>query len=151
MKNIFLTLAFIFVGATGYAKGRALTLSEGKIFAPLKGSPATAGYGIFVNNSNKDVTLSIQAAPPFKAVELHETSEKEGKMAMQKVDTLVVPAHGTLELKPGGHHIMLFEPNREVKNDEKVKVSFKQDGKTQEYSFKVVPRVENNSEHHHHH
>lgn len=150
MKHILLATALMLASFQAAAKHH-VKISDAKIFAPLKGTPATAGYGVFENTTNKDIKLTIESAAPFKAVELHETTEKDGKMAMQKVDVLVVPAKGKLELKPGGHHIMLFEPNREVKNNETIKVVFKEDGKTTEYSFKVVPRVEATEEHHHHH
>ena len=151
MRSVLFASAIVLMGLQAQAKTEALTLNEGKIFAPLKGSPATAGYGTFVNSTDKDIKLTINKAEPFKAVEMHETLEKDGKMAMEKVETLVVPAKGSLELKPGGNHIMLFDPKRDVKLEENIKVSFKQDGKNKEYTFKVVPRVEASEQHHHHH
>lgn len=152
MRSVLFASALVVMGLQAQANGKeALVLSEGKIFLPLKGSPATAGYGTFTNTSDKEVKLVINKAEPFKAVETHQTLEKDGKMAMEKVDTWTVPAKGTLELKQGGNHIMLFDPKRDVKLDETIKVRFKQDGKDKEYSFKVVPRVDSASEHHHHH
>lgn len=148
MKSILFATAMVLVGLNVQAKD-TLVLSDGKIFLPLKGSPATAGYGTFANKTNKAVQLVIRKADPFKAVEMHRTLKKDGRMAMEKVDTWTVPANGTLELKPGGNHIMLFDPTREVKADEQIKVSFQQDGENTDFTFKVVPRAENSGHHSH--
>lgn len=153
MRSILFASAITLLSLQAQAKAtETLTLSEGKIFVPVKGSPATAGYGTFTNNSDKEIKLVVTKAEPFKAVEAHQTLEKDGKMAMEKVDTWTIPAKGSLELKAGGNHIMLFDPKREVKVEETIKVRFKQDGKDKEFAFKVVPRVDSSSgEHHHHH
>lgn len=43
--------------------------------------------------------------------ETHETVEQSGVMRMSAhPDGFVVPAGGTLELRPGGKHVMLIEP-----------------------------------------
>ena len=118
-----------------------LTVSDARIFAPLKGTNATAGYATITNTTDKEIKVTLEKAAPFKAVELHQTVEKEGRMAMEKLTELSIPANGSVELKPGGNHIMLFDASRPVKEKEVIKVLFKVDGKTQELSFKVVPRV----------
>ena len=126
MKNV------IFIGLTlaslSYAKEKKiaekLSFQDARIFVPSKGSVATAGYAVVKNNTEKEVSLIISKAEPFKAVETHMTVEKEGRMAMEKVDKFSVPAKGSLELKQGGNHIMLFEPSREIKVNEEIKVEF---------------------------
>ncbi|MCK6599413.1 MAG: copper chaperone PCu(A)C [Bdellovibrionaceae bacterium] len=154
MKNI------MFIGLTlatfSYAKDKKLaellSFQDARIFVPSKGSVATAGYAVVNNKSEKEVSLVISKAEPFKAVETHMTVEKEGRMAMEKVDKFLIPANGSLELKPGGNHIMLFEPSREIKVNEEIKVEFLVDGQNQEVPFKTIPRVSTpkKEETHHH-
>jgi copper(I)-binding protein len=64
-------------------------------------------YMIITNNSLKtDHLLSITTAASDTA-QVHETVEKDGVATMKPVDVLEIPAGGTVELKPGGIHVML--------------------------------------------
>lgn len=111
------------------------------IFTPLQGATATAGYVEVQNLTDKEVHFSIKKAAPFKAVESHQTLEKDGKMAMQKVDDFVVSAKSTFVLKQGGNHIMLFDPEKEIKDGQKIIVDFNVDNEIQSVEFTTVPRV----------
>jgi periplasmic copper chaperone A len=46
-----------------------------------------------------------------------------GMMGMQKVDRLEIPAGGSVELKPGGYHVMLIGLTRELKAGEEITVT----------------------------
>ena len=52
--------------------------------------------------------LIIARAPGFDSGELHTTTEEGGVMKMAQLDAIVAPAGGSVDLEPGGHHIMLF-------------------------------------------
>lgn len=138
--------SILLISSVAFAQGTTAVVefTGAKIFAPMKGSNTTAGYGVIKNISDKEVVLKIAKANPFKAVETHETTEKSGKMAMVKVDSFKIPAKGSLELKPGGNHIMLFDATREVKAGEDVVVQFMVDGKAIESKFKVEIRTDAN-------
>jgi copper(I)-binding protein len=41
-------------------------------------------------------------------LELHEMKREDGMMRMSPVKSIAVPAGGTVELRPGGLHLMLF-------------------------------------------
>lgn len=124
-----------------------LTLTDARIFAPIKGSNTTAGYAKLLNSSDSAIKVSIVKVSPFKAVELHETVPVDGRMAMQKVEEYNIPAKGSLELKPGGHHLMLFDATRGLNLDETLKVTLKVNGKEQDFDFKVVPRMASSHKH----
>ncbi|WP_374031158.1 copper chaperone PCu(A)C [Bdellovibrio bacteriovorus] len=151
MKAIVLAALTVALSPVAFAAKSAVTISDARIFAPIKGTNATAGYGVITNTTDKEVTVTVEKIEPFKAVEMHETVEKDGRMSMQKVEKLTIPAKKSAELKPGGNHIMLFDPTREVKADETLKVSLKVNGKIESFDFKVIPRVETKKEEHHHH
>jgi len=134
-------LLFALSGSMAVAASKpSLTLSDAKIFMPLKGSDVTAGYGVFKNNSEHPVTLKLKSVKPFKGAEMHETVEKNGKASMHPIDQAVIAPHQTFEFKPGAHHIMLFDPTRPLKLNETLRAQFEENGKPVSFPFKVVPR-----------
>ena len=65
------------------------------------------------------VGASSQAA---EVVELHETIRDGEVMRMRPVGSLALPAGATLEMKPGGLHIMLINLKRALRPGERVPV-----------------------------
>jgi hypothetical protein len=66
-----------------------------------------------------------------ETVELHTVEMKDGMMQMREVEGGIdVPATGTLELKPGGYHVMLIGLTQDLKPGEKfnVKLTFEKAG-----------------------
>ncbi|MFZ3230363.1 MAG: copper chaperone PCu(A)C [Pseudobdellovibrio sp.] len=143
MNKLFVIFAAFLICLTVQAKKSkaVIEMADSRIFAPLKGSNATAGYASIKNISKKTVVISILHAESFKAAELHETIEKDNRMSMQKVDQLVIRSGQGIELKPGGNHIMLFDSNRELNPGDVLKVSFIVNGKPQDFLFDVISRV----------
>jgi copper(I)-binding protein len=92
----------------------ALTITDPWVKTAKKGM--TAAFGTIVNNTAADITVVSGATPLSPEVELHEVVEDEGKMVMRpKQGGIVIPAHGTHVLAPGGDHIMLMDVAAEVK------------------------------------
>lgn len=150
MKQILAVASFILLAGVHAQAANLLTISDARIFAPIKGTNATAGYGVFTNNGPRAVSLVIGTVDGFKATELHETKEVDGKMKMSKVSIVTINSKQSFEMKPGGHHIMLFDATREIKEGDKLAVQFLVDGRKESYDFKVVPRVQKDEGHHHH-
>lgn len=70
----------------------------------------TAAFVTLKNTTDKDVTIVSATTDMSSMTELHEMVEKDGQMTMQEAkDGFVVPASKTLELKPGGFHIMVMQ------------------------------------------
>ena len=73
---------------------------------------AGAAYMTLTNTSASDVELVGAAVPSSVAAtaEVHETSMAEGgMMSMKQVASVTVPANGSVELAPGGFHIMILQ------------------------------------------
>lgn len=92
-------------------------------------SSATAAFMTVVNNTDKPVHL-VGGSAPFAGmagpmITTHE--EHDGKMAlgMKDVPFLEVPAHGKLELKPGGDHLMLMDLSSVPKEGDKVMLTLR--------------------------
>ena len=76
--------------------------------APLEGGNGAA-FMTLLNGLDKPIRLASVAGNSAKAIELHETVNDNGVMKMEPhAEGFEIPAGGTLELKPGGKHVMLF-------------------------------------------
>ena len=77
-----------------------------------------AGGGGFLKITGGDTAdrLISASAGVSKAVELH-TMEMDGNvMRMRQLDGIAVPAGATVELKPGGHHVMFVGLTQTLKS-----------------------------------
>lgn len=74
--------------------------------ATVAGQSGSAAYFTIVNRGGPDRLLSVST--PTAEASLHSTSLADGVMRMRPVDAVDVPANGTVELRPGGMHVMLM-------------------------------------------
>lgn len=87
-----------------------LTVSDAWTTAPLTSKGAMAVYFTIKNEGAATATISAVSTPFAKRAELHESSEnKEGVMQMQQVKEVTIPAGESVEFKPHGLHVMLFD------------------------------------------
>jgi copper(I)-binding protein len=80
------------------------------------GAKAGAAYVRIENHGTSADTLTGAAADIAAMVEIHRMSDENGTMVMAPAGPVEIPAHGTVELKPHGLHIMLMglkQPLRE--------------------------------------
>ncbi|WP_413581632.1 copper chaperone PCu(A)C [Bdellovibrio sp. HCB288] len=156
MKSMILSAVMVLVSSAALAAD--IEISNPHVFVPLKGTNTTAGFGTIKNTSKNEVTVKVVEAKPFKAVELHESSEKNGRMTMSKMEMYKIPAGQTLELKPGGNHIMLFDATKPVEEKQTIAIKLMVNDKEQTVNFPVISRLtketkkeEKKEEGHHHH
>ena len=62
--------------------------------------------------------------PLATKVEFHRSTMEEGIHRMEMVESIVVPAGGTVELAPGGFHIMLIDLKFMLMAEETIPVTF---------------------------
>ena len=75
--------------------------------ATVAGQPAGGGYLKLENKGDADRLLSASAGVAG-SVELHTMSMDGDVMRMRQVDSIALPAGKTVDLKPGGLHIMFM-------------------------------------------
>lgn len=94
---------------------------------------------IEINNPQlRPQTIVSLNADCCATVMLHNTRKVGDKVVMEHLDYLVIPAQSTVQLVPGGMHIMLMEPHAELTLENKVKLTFSfNDGSTQEFDLDV--------------
>lgn len=100
-----------------------LTATKAWIRTPPPGSPVMAGYVTLHNDGAREVRLSKLQSDAFGAIEIHEMRESSGGMLrMRPVPDLVVQPGDVEVLAPGGVHLMLFRPTRELNDGDKVTI-----------------------------
>jgi periplasmic copper chaperone A len=88
------------------------------------GAETGGAFATIVNHSKSADRLMSASSPAAKTVELHETVNENGVMKMVHLpEGWAIPAGGTLELKPGGKHIMLIGLTAPLKAGEKIQMT----------------------------
>lgn len=97
-----------------------------------------AGYFTLTNDTDDPVVLTGASSPGCGTLMLHQTVNKGGTDQMAMVDSVSVPAHGSIDFSPGGFHLMCMHPAAETRpgKDVPVTLSFA-DGKKLETEFPV--------------
>lgn len=92
---------------------------------PAMSKEMTGCFGTLVNGTDKELKITGGSTDAAMMVELHETVKNaSGQMQMQPVkDGYLIPAGGSLTLKPGGNHVMLMKLKSEMKTGDKVTVT----------------------------
>lgn len=101
-----LALTIAAVQAQSFKAG-AITIEHPYARATAAGQPSGGGYLTLVNGGGTDRLLSA-SADVSKSVELHEMKLEGDVMRMRQVDGIELPAGKTVQLKPGGFHVMFL-------------------------------------------
>ncbi len=72
------------------------------------GTSTSAIYLTLMNHGKNNTKLTSATATISERLELHTHSVVNGMMKMQQIPFIDLPAGGTVELKPHGNHIMVF-------------------------------------------
>lgn len=118
MKKITLSLCLL----------AAATLAQAQvtIHAPwVRGTvPMQQASGAFMQlSADKTTRLVAAQSPVAKVVELHEMVMDNNVMKMRQVPGLDIVPGSTLNLKPGGFHIMLIELKQQLKGGDVVPIT----------------------------
>ncbi|URN12700.1 copper chaperone PCu(A)C [Streptomyces radiopugnans] len=131
--------------ACGTSSGPELTVEGAYVPEPV--TAERAGGFLVVRNDGDTADRLVSAASDISGdVQIHETSGGR----MRRVDSLTVPANGTLELSRGGNHLMFMDLERKPAEGEKVSVELrfeKSDPITVEVPVEAVNHVPDGSGH----
>ena len=75
--------------------------------------------------ADADMTLLGGSSPVSTHFELHTMSMDDGVMVMREVENIALPKGKTVELKPGGLHIMFIGLRQPIKAGDKVPVTLR--------------------------
>lgn len=104
-------LATLAAGRSVAADPATVTVTVEKAWsrATPPGVPVGAGYLTIRNRGTNDDQLIAASSPIAGEVQVHQSLVVDGEVRMREQGNLVVPAGGTLVLKPGGYHLMLLD------------------------------------------
>jgi copper(I)-binding protein len=146
-----IALLVLLLGACSPAASPSITVS-GAWARPSQAMAGAGAAYLTIENGGTSADVLIGAASPAAAtVEIHETVVMEpeasgampssdggamaspeasggmdaggGMMGMQKVDRLEIPAGGSVELKPGGYHVMLIDLTGELRSGDQIEIT----------------------------
>jgi copper(I)-binding protein len=82
---------------------------------------AQKATGAFMRlTANKDARLVGASSPAAGVTEIHEMTMENDVMKMRQIPGLDLAAGRTMELKPGGYHVMLLDLKGQVKGGDTV-------------------------------
>ena len=82
------------------------------------------GTGAFMTlTSEKNATLVAAESNVAEHVEVHEMAMENNVMKMRQVSGLLLPAGQSVELKPGGYHIMFINLHQQLKEGQQVPIT----------------------------
>jgi len=90
-----------------------VTVEDAWVRGTVEGQTATAAY--LRLHSDTGARLVSITSPAAARCSVHEMKMSENLMRMRALDSLPIPAGGTVELKEGGDHIMLEGLTRTLK------------------------------------
>jgi periplasmic copper chaperone A len=106
------------------AKVGSIEIEHAYTRATVPGQKVGGGFMKIENKGAADTLISA-SSPISGDVQLHEMAMDGNVMKMRQVKDIVVPAGGTVELKPGGMHIMFMNIKAPLKAGEAVPVKLK--------------------------
>lgn len=148
MKHLLVAVALLLGSGTGFAHEFTLgNLAIGHPFARPTAPAQSAGGGYLklVNRgAEPDRLVGVSAAPAIAdRVEMHSMTMDGDVMRMREVAGIDLPAGQTVELRPGGLHLMLIGLKAPLTAGQRfpVKLSFRQAGEISVDIHVELPRT----------
>ena len=76
------------------------------------------------NLTGNILLLNSASSPLFERIEFHNTNVTDGVAMMHRLDEVMIPALGSITFEPGGHHLMLINASRTVRDGDRIPLSF---------------------------
>lgn len=130
-----LVLPFVGVSAHGVNQGD-IQIQHPWVREVVMSGMNGAAYMILTNQGAEEDRLVSASVPVAAMTELHQTVERAGVMHMEHLPSgIVLPVGQTVELKPGGLHIMLMNVSRKLEEGEQIPVvlEFEKAGRVETY------------------
>lgn len=133
--------ASAFVATAAHAQ---VTVKDAWVRATVPQQKAT---GAFMQlNAAKDSKLVSATSSLTPVVEVHEMKMEGDVMKMRQIPSVELPAGKSVELKPGGYHVMLMDLKQQVKEGDTVPLTLViegKDGKRESVQVKAQVRALN--------
>lgn len=102
----------------------------------------SAAFMKIENKSNSDIELLAASSNISKVTELHTHIEENGMKKMIQIPSIKIPANSSVELKPGGLHIMFLGIQNQINENSNIDLNLTfSNGKTYELNQIPVKKV----------
>ncbi len=119
---------------TSVVHAQEVTIKEPWVRGTVRGQKAT---GAFMQlTATESATLVSLESPVAGSVQIHEMKLENDVMKMRPIPRLDLPAGTSVELKPGGYHVMLMDLKQPLKKGEAVPIRLRFESKDK--SFKTI-------------
>ena len=108
--------------SAGHAAAATVSVEQPWMRFIIKSRPA-AGYFVLHNNGDAAVELVGAASPACGMLMLHQSKQVNGVEKMLMVNSIKVPAHGSVTFAPGGYHLMCMKPTAAMQVGQSVQVT----------------------------
>lgn len=123
MKRLFILLGLLLLMPLQAA---AEIMVEGAwVRLPPPVADTAAAYMTITNHGGQDVEITEIVTDIAKSPEFHSMEMHDSMMHMQKMEKVIVPAHGGISFDPGGNHLMLIGLTRALKAGEHLMITLK--------------------------
>ena len=134
MPRLILILALL-LPASAYAE---LEYSDAWIKNLPPPVPVRAGYMTIYNPQAEAVSIVEIHSESFASVEVHQTLMQDGMMRMEQISNLTIAAGETVQLAPGGLHLMMMQPVQPTRPGETHRITIEyDDGSRQDLELTV--------------
>lgn len=127
MPTYLTKLAFILLlilSKSAFAHHSALLVKDAWIAEAPPVSKVMVAYLILENTGTDNIKLSNATSVDYSSIEFHETKHEDGLAKMVRHSGFVIPAKSTVRLERGGKHLMLFNPQKRLKQGDVVTMKF---------------------------
>jgi periplasmic copper chaperone A len=126
------SIRFLLIGCL-ISAGSALVAVSGDSLhvrnAWVRDAPPTArmrsGYAELRNVGSVEIEIVSASSPDFGLVEMHETRIENDIARMAELPLVRIAAGASLHFKPGGAHLMLMQPKRELNSGDSTAITLK--------------------------
>ncbi len=148
-KALLVLLVFLLGAPPAWSEGE-ISVKDPWVRRNPPGTSVTAAYMVIENSAaSADELLEIGCSCSASA-SLHVTEIREDSMAMKKVASIEIPAGASVDLSPGGHHVMLEGLSGDIKESVVLRLEFRSGARISVTAPVLDPKEAGRRSHHHH-
>lgn len=138
------------IAGTAQAAGH-LVVEQAWIRTAPPAAAMRAGYAILRNAGDAPLVVRGATSEAFGDASIHATSIENGMARMRELERIPLAAGESVTLEPGGKHLMLMRPVRELETGAKAAVRFEIEGGSSVQAEFVVRDAATSADDHAHH
>ena len=132
----FLLMLVLLLPASALAE---LKIDDARIKNLPPSVPVRAGYMTLHNPGENAVSILSVRSDAFASVDIHLSSMQDGMMRMDPVESVSIAAGASLQLAPGGYHLMMMQPLEPTRPGQEIEIVLQfADGSEQRLTMTVI-------------